>query len=75
MLLIIFYLKVVSRYQQIFIQTDLGWKFWRRRFDQPQVNINRLVPRSQAALKEFGDSDFENFSAKERRHLAAFVHQ
>ncbi|AHF63485.1 hypothetical protein Syncc8109_1114 [Synechococcus sp. WH 8109] len=73
--MIIFYLKVVSRHQQIFIQTDLGWKFWRRRFDQPQVNINRLVSRSKTALKEFGDSNFEDFSTKERRHFTAFVHQ
>ncbi|AII49199.1 hypothetical protein KR52_08590 [Synechococcus sp. KORDI-52] len=73
--MIVFHLKVVSRHQQIFIQTDLGRKLWRRRFDQPQVNINRLVPRSQTAFKEFRDSNFKDFSTKERRYLAAFVNQ
>ena len=39
------------------------------------MNISGLVSRSQTAFKEFRDGYFENFSAKQRRHLAAFVHQ
>ena len=74
-LLIVFHLQVVGRHQQIFIQSDLGWKFGRRRFDQSQVNINWLVSRSQTAFKEFGDSNFEYFSAKQRRHLSALMNQ